>query len=119
MKIAITCGSGNLDAPIDQRFGRAPGFLIYDLESDQYTFCDNAQNLQAPQGAGIQSARTVVNAGAEAVITGNVGPKAHSALTAGGIAIYTGANGSVSDGIQAFRAGTLVKSEEATVEGHW
>jgi len=52
-------------------------------------------------------------------VTGNVGPKAFTALQAAGIAIYTGATGSVQDALQALKAGKLAKADNANVEGHW
>jgi predicted Fe-Mo cluster-binding NifX family protein len=80
---------------------------------------DNAQNLNAPQGAGIQAAATVSRLGATVLITGHCGPKAFQALTAAGIKIYTGATGSVSDAVAQFKAGTLKAADTADVEGHW
>ena len=76
MKIAVTSLGESLDSPIDQRFGRARFFVLYDLESGEWTVHDNTQNLEAAQGAGIQAAQHVVNLGVEAVITGHCGPKA-------------------------------------------
>ncbi|HRZ27716.1 MAG TPA: NifB/NifX family molybdenum-iron cluster-binding protein [Spirochaetota bacterium] len=119
MKIAITCGSGDLDSPVDERFGRATGFIVYDLDSGNFIFVDNSQALDSTQGAGIQAAKTVANAGAAAIITGNVGPKAHAALSAADISIYTGATGSVRKAVDDYRNGRLHKAAEANVEGHW
>ena len=33
MKIAFTAAGTDLTAPLDDRFGRAAGFLLYDLET--------------------------------------------------------------------------------------
>jgi predicted Fe-Mo cluster-binding NifX family protein len=59
MKIAFSTSGSDLSAPLDSRFGRAPKFLVYDLESGNFEVIDNQQNLNATQGAGIQSAETV------------------------------------------------------------
>jgi predicted Fe-Mo cluster-binding NifX family protein len=119
MKIAITCVKAELDSPIDERFGRAKGFIICDDDSDEFLFIDNTQNLESPQGAGIQAAKIVINAGAKALVTGNVGPKAHAALSAAAIEIFTGARGTVRDAMEDYRGGRLHKAAEANVEGHW
>ncbi len=119
MKIAITAQDGNLDSEIDARFGRAAGFIIYDTENGAESYIGNSQNLELAQGAGIQSARTVINAGALAILTGNVGPKAFRTLNAAGIEIYLAGNGTVRQAIDAFQSGRLKKASDANVEGHW
>jgi predicted Fe-Mo cluster-binding NifX family protein len=79
---------------------------------------DNTQNLNAPQGAGIQAAQAVYNLGVGAVVTGNVGPKAFTTLQAAGIAVHVGASGTVREAVEQFRVGALEPAESANVEGH-
>jgi len=119
MKIVVTSQGANLDSPVDPRFGRAKHFLLVNTETMQATAHDNAQNLNAPQGAGIQAAQAVHNLGASAVVTGNVGPKAFTTLHAAGVAVYLGASGTVREAIEQFRSGRLQPAEAANVEGHW
>ncbi len=130
MKIAVTCqntaqneggenGDTSLRRPVDPRFGRAAGFIIFDMENGRTEFIDNSKNCDSAQGAGIQAAKTVINAGAKTLITGNVGPKAFSALNAGGVDIYLTEGGTVWDAIEDYRSGLLKKGSEANVEGHW
>jgi len=119
MKIAITTSGDSLEAAVDPRFGRAKAFIIYDTESGEWSVLDNAQNVNAAQGAGIQSATTVVNAGVDAVITGNCGPRAYATLAASNIAIYTGANNTVQGAIEKFKAGELAASDGANVGAHF
>ena len=61
----------------------------------------------------------VLDLGAEAVITGNVGPKAFSALQAGSVKVYVGAAGSVRDALEKFKGGELECVSQANVKGHW
>jgi len=119
MKIVVTSQGTNLDSAVDPRFGRTKHFLLVDTDTMQTTAHDNAQNLNAPQGAGIQAAQAVYNLGAGAVITGNVGPKAFTTLQAAGIAVYLGASGTAREAIEQFQAGRLQLAENANVEGHW
>ncbi len=119
MKIAISSETGKLSGPVDTRFGRARGFIIHDTVTGENNFIDNTQNLNSAQGAGIQSAKTVINAGAEVLITGNVGPKAFSALNTAKIKVFTGAEGSALEALESYRTGLLIKADEANVESHW
>ena len=119
MKIAISAESDRITGAVDTRFGRARGFIIYDTDTDGNVFIDNKQILESAQGAGIQSAKTVINAGVAILITGNVGPKAYTTLQAAGIEIYTGAQGRVADALEDYKNGKLRKADGANVESHW
>jgi len=119
MKIAITAQNSGMDAPVDPRFGRARYFMVVDTETGAFTGVDNAVNLNAVQGAGIQAGRNVVELGVGAVVTGHVGPKAFATLQAGNVAIYTGASGTVAEAVEQYKAGQLKSTNAADVEGHW
>ncbi|MDD2998511.1 MAG: NifB/NifX family molybdenum-iron cluster-binding protein [Candidatus Riflebacteria bacterium] len=120
MKYVISVREQNIDALVDPRFGRAQMFALYDTETGQCTWHSNSQNLQAAQGAGIQSAQNVVNLGADAVITGHCGPKAFRVLTSAGVKIYTIAGQiNIKDAIQQIESGKIKQAEGADVEGHW
>ncbi|MFP4502900.1 MAG: NifB/NifX family molybdenum-iron cluster-binding protein [Candidatus Hydrogenedentota bacterium] len=119
MKIAITTSGDSLAAPFEQRFGRAPKYIVYDLDNDSFEAVDNTQNLNAPQGAGIQAAQNVAQTGAQAVISGHCGPKAFSVLKTAGITVYTSDAETVADALDCYRAGKLAPAEDADVEGHW
>lgn len=119
MKIVITASGETLDSQVDPRFGRATKFIVYDTESGEYQARDNIQNLNAPQGAGIQAAQAVCGLGVQSVLTGHCGPKAFQVLSAGGVQIYTDVQGTVRDAIEAFKAGKLSAANAADVQSHW
>ena len=119
MKIVISSQGESPDSEVDPRFGRAQHFLVYDTETDAYTPLSNTQNLQAQQGAGIQAGRTVADTGAQAVLTGNCGPKAFRVLNEAGIKVYVGVQGTVRGAVEAFQKGELTEATSANVEGHW
>lgn len=119
MKIAVTAQGENMESLVDPRFGRAKRFLVIDMDAGASEVVDNKKNVDAAQGAGIQAARNVAELGVQAVITGNVGPKAFSALKAAGINIYIGAEGTVKDAVEQFKTGALKQAGEANVAGHW
>ncbi len=119
MKIAVSSAGKDMNSRVDQRFGRAPFFIIVDTETEGFTVRDNTQNLNALQGAGIQSAKNVVDLGVQAVLTGNMGPKAFSTLQAAGVNVYTGVSGTIKEAIETFKAGTLEKTGKPNVAGRW
>jgi len=119
MKVVFTTSGDNLDAPLDSRFGRAPKFLVYDLDAGTFETVDNRQNLNAAQGAGIQSAETVARLGAKALVTGHCGPNAFRVLTAAGIKVFTAEKATVAEALKKYRAGELTEAGSADVEGHW
>lgn len=119
MKIIITSKGENLKSKVDPRFGRAKMFILYDTENGNYELIDNKQNLNAVQGAGIQAGQTVADTEAEALITGNCGPKAFSVLSAGSVKVYIGASGTIEEAIEDFKNDKLKCSDQANVDGHW
>lgn len=119
MKIAVTASGKEMTDRVDPRFGRAGFFITVDTETGEAHAHDNGQNLNAPQGAGIQAAQNVAELDVEAIITGNVGPKAFRTLNAAGIKIYLCAASTVEEAVNSFKAGTLQEVTEANVDGHW
>lgn len=119
MKIAITSVDGTLDGIVDERFGRSRKLIIYDGENKSHEVIDNMQNMNSPQGAGIQSAQNVVNSGAGAVISGHLGPNAFRVLQTAGVDVYTASGMTVTQAIQAYEQGKLAKLTGPDVSGHW
>jgi predicted Fe-Mo cluster-binding NifX family protein len=119
VKIVLTTSGNDINAPLDSRFGRSPKFLLYDLENGTFEVVGNQQNLNAAQGAGIQSAETVARLGAKALITGHCGPKAFRVLTAAGIRIYHTDAPTVAAAIERYRSGKLSEAKTADVQGRW
>jgi len=119
MKVAVTSQGTELTSAVDPRFGRARYFLVVDTETGDVQAVNNDVNLNAVQGAGIQAGKSVAATGAEAVLTGHVGPKALATLLAAGIKVYPGASGTVAEALEQFKAGNLKPTESADVEGHW
>lgn len=119
MKVAVTAVGETLDSGIDPRFGRASGFIIFDTSDGSFIYMSNRVMMESVQGAGIQTARNIIESGAKKVITGNVGPKAFATLNSAGIEIYTGAAGTVKEALDALNSGSLGKTESANVKGHW
>ena len=113
MKIAISATGKDLDSSIDPRFGRASYFVIVDAESGNVVnVIDNLAAQDAAQGAGINAATLVAGSGAQAVLTGQVGPKAFEVLQASGIRIISNVSGKVGEAIEQYRKGAISSPDE-------
>jgi predicted Fe-Mo cluster-binding NifX family protein len=91
MKLCITSTGKTLESRIDERFGRAPYFLIVDTETKEFHTVRNTA-LTAGRGAGVVAAQILSDKGVEALLTGIVGPNAFQALKAARIKVYEGAS---------------------------
>ena len=119
MKIAVTAQGREISSEIDLRFGRTKWIIVVDTETGDFQTHDNIVNLNAVQGAGIQTGQNIANLGVEAVITGNVGPNAFKTLNAANVKIFLAEKQTVADAIDSFKAGKLKEVTQANVEGHW
>jgi predicted Fe-Mo cluster-binding NifX family protein len=121
VKIAVTAQNPGWTELLDSRFGRAACFVIVDGETKDWQNVENKQNRQATQGAGIQAARTIIDAGAAVLISGNVGPKAFRVLQAASVRMFRtnpAAQKTVAEAVAAWERGELEVIQAATVEGH-
>jgi predicted Fe-Mo cluster-binding NifX family protein len=119
MNIAITAQGKELSSEIDLRFGRAKWIIVVDSETGDFSAYDNVVNLNAVQGAGIQTGQNIANLDTEVVITGNVGPNAFKTLNTAGVKIFLAEKQTVRNAIDTFKAGKLKEVDQANVEGHW
>jgi predicted Fe-Mo cluster-binding NifX family protein len=120
MKVCVTAKAEGLTAQVDPTFGRAAYFVFADtdsLESDSPAV-ESVVNDPGAHGAGVQASQLVAQKGAEAVITGSVGPNAYQGLSAAGIEMYTGATGTVKQALDDFQGGKLKLTGEATGTRH-
>ena len=80
MKIAISSTGSDLNSTVDERFGRCPFFAIAEIDNNEIKSTEFVENTSANQmgGAGMTAAQAVADKGVNAVITGNMGPRAFS-----------------------------------------
>lgn len=119
MKIAVTSSGQDLDSPVDPRFGRAAYILIVDSDSLDVEVLDNAQNVNAFKGAGIQAATMISDKHADVLLTGYCGPNAFKALDAAKIKVAGDVSGTVREAVQSFATGKVNFVSEPNAEGHW
>jgi predicted Fe-Mo cluster-binding NifX family protein len=106
MWVVITANGTELDAQASSVFGRCPVYVFVDTESMQLEGLENPA-IATPSGAGIQAAQFVVERGAQAVVTGNVGPNAYGVFQASGVPVYVFGGGTVREAVEAYVAGQL------------
>ncbi len=117
MKIAVSARGPSLDADVDPRFGRCQHFVICDPETMEFEIVVNA-SINASGGAGIAAAQIVTNKDVQAVLTGNVGPKAYQVLSKAGIQIFAGASGKVRTAVETYNSDGFKATSGPTVEEH-
>jgi predicted Fe-Mo cluster-binding NifX family protein len=123
MKIVVSANGMDLDAQASPVFGRCPAYVFVDPESADgnhpmaFEAVENPA-LYAAGGAGIQAAQFVVERGAKAVISGNVGPNAFGVLQAADVPVYAFGSGTVRQAVEAYKAGELAAAGGATARAH-
>lgn len=113
MIVCISSNGNTLDAVVSPIFGRCPYYIFYDLDKDTYEAVSNP-SIMARGGAGIQAAQFIVNKGAKAVISGNIGPNAATVLQSAGIEMFTGEPISVREIVEKFKKKELRKKGVTT-----
>lgn len=117
MKIVVTANGVNLDAPASPVFGRCPTYVFVDTETMDFEAVENPA-MSAAGGAGIQAAQFVVERGAQAVLTGNLGPNAANVLQSAGVPAYMSTEGTVRQVVEMFNQGQLKAIGGANVAAH-
>ena len=117
MKVCITTATTDSPARLDARFGRAPWFTFYDTDTGA-SAVERNELAGGASGVGAQAAQLVAERGAEAVVTGQVGPSAFAVLKAAGIPAYTTDAPTVDEAVELFRAGKLEAVGAPTGPGH-
>jgi predicted Fe-Mo cluster-binding NifX family protein len=110
MKICFTAKGTTLESLTEERFGRAPYFIVVESENGSF---EAIKNPAADGGGGVgpKAAQILIAHEVKALISGQVGVNAREVLNAAGIAIYTyNAGGSVKDAFDQFTKNTLVRS---------
>jgi predicted Fe-Mo cluster-binding NifX family protein len=115
MNIAVSSAGQGLESQVDKRFGRCHYFVLVEMEGKAIKGSKSVENVSANQmgGAGMTAAQAVADLRADAIITGNMGPRAFSVFQQLGIDVYEG-SGTVREAVESLAAGKLRKIESAT-----
>ena len=117
MKLAITGGTPQFETQLERRFGRCAYFIIVDTETRAWESFPNPA-VEARGGAGTQAAQFLANQGVEAVISGDFGPNAFTALDAASIQMVSAQEGQAKTLVDDFLAERLVRVTGSTGPAH-
>jgi predicted Fe-Mo cluster-binding NifX family protein len=78
MRIAISSNGKTLDDSVSDVFGRSPYFIIVQVDDKKINFVEAFENISKNQvgGTGVTVAQAVIEKEVNAVISGNIGPRA-------------------------------------------
>ncbi len=113
MKVAVSARGSTPDSDIDERMGRAYWLMIYETNNNSWQAINNESGRNAPHGAGQQTANLLIDLGVEAVLTGEIGPRAFRLLNSAGVDVFLGAAGTVMDTLVSWHDGQLAKARAA------
>jgi predicted Fe-Mo cluster-binding NifX family protein len=117
MIVVVTANGADLDAPASPVFGRCPMYVFVDTDTMELEAVENPA-VAAAGGAGIQAAQFVVEHGARAVVTGNVGPNAFNIFQPANVPVYLFSGGTVRQAVEAYKAGQLPAAGGASGPAH-
>lgn len=104
MKVMLPLDEDKLNICVS--FGRAPFFLLYDLEKHKEEYLENpAANVEG--GAGIKAAQFLVDEGANILITFRCGENAAEVFKQAGIKIYKACGSEVKKNIEDLKENKL------------
>jgi predicted Fe-Mo cluster-binding NifX family protein len=108
MIIVISSQGKELQSQPSLRFGRAPVFIIYNLETNTWEAIDN-QAVSQSGGAGVAASQTLIDKKATVAISGSFGPNAQRALSSSGIKMlsFDDSFNTIQDVVDGYRNGAL------------
>lgn len=75
MKLAIALKENEYNSSVDERFGRAPFFIIIDSDTKEFEIIENEAKDEAT-GAGLKAVKNLLKHEIDIIIAGEIGPKA-------------------------------------------
>ena len=117
-KVVVSSNGYDLDAPISSVFGRCAVYVFVDVDTMEFEAIENPA-AGAGGGAGIQAAQFVIEKGAQAALTGNVGPNAFDVFRAAEFPVYLIKEAmTVRQAVESFNAGKLETTGSPNVKAH-
>jgi len=118
MKIGVCAKNNGLESEVDDRFGRADNYVIFNTETKEVVTIENTAKNEA-SGAGGMAVRLLDKNDVEIVLAPELGPKAMDAIKAFNIEAFAFGNSkTVKEAIENYENGTLVKFITNSNEGH-
>jgi predicted Fe-Mo cluster-binding NifX family protein/Zn finger protein HypA/HybF involved in hydrogenase expression len=115
-RVAVAALGTDLKSGIAPLYGTAPYFFLFDTETKQYQVVNNP-SITSTRSYGSITTQFLQSQNMGAVIAGNYGSRANTALFALNIIPYT-YQGTVTDGVEAYRAGKLTPISNTSLPGY-
>ncbi len=109
MKVAISSQDKRRDSPVEPWLGRAAYFLLVDTDHMIFDAIENESAGDPPNISEINAARLIIDAGAQAVLTGNCGYEVRRMFADAGVKLFQSVPGTVEEAIEQFQAGRLIE----------
>lgn len=107
MKLAFPVEADNgLQSELYGNFGDTPGFVLYDTDSDESKYIENADLCHKPNSC--NPAGSFGDEKVDAVIVSGIGPAPLKKLQAAGIQVISAGVGDVAENVALFRSGSLI-----------
>ncbi|MFA5536862.1 MAG: NifB/NifX family molybdenum-iron cluster-binding protein [Bacillota bacterium] len=106
MRIVIPVDEQSLESNVSKNFARAANFLIFDTESKEANFFDNAAAASSG-GAGIKAAQFVIDQKATVALAPRLGGNAEEVLKGADIKLYKTEPGTAQANLDSFLDGKL------------
>jgi predicted Fe-Mo cluster-binding NifX family protein len=116
MKIAISAKGKTAVGTVDPKFGNAAGFVLFDTDTGSADYLDNAAQRELTTAKGIKTAQMLLKEGAQAVITGQIGPKAAQIFHRAGVDIYICTGGPIRSAVESFSKSELPKAGSEDIQ---
>ena len=119
MRIVIsTENNAGMGSTVSNHLGRSPFFALIDLEGDEVQKVQLIPNPHLEHHRPGEPAEFVASLGAEVIISGGMGQRAHVIFEAQGIKRATRASGTVQEAIASYLAGKLSSDESCDQHEH-
>jgi len=109
MKVAISAQDKRRDSPVELWLGRAAYYLMVDTDSTIFDAIENENAGDPPDIGEVNGARLVIDAGAQAVLTGNCSHEVRRMFADAGVKLFQALPGTVEQTLRQFKAGKLME----------
>lgn len=119
MKVAVSAERQDLDGRASPVFGRCECFVVAEVEDGviRDSYCLENSAARHSSGAGTACAQLIGEEGVDVLITGSIGPKAHSALAQWNVDLYESESGTVRENVEMLGEDSLDQADSPSNRG--
>ena len=117
-KVTLPAKGNDLNAQISEYFGRAPYFIIYDVNRKVFWTIPNPFVNEA-HAVGLRVGTMLVKKRVGVIVCKNIGPEPIKKFNDSKIKVYIGAEGTVADGIKQYKNNHLILTKKPNVPTHY